>query len=126
MSKFPRRWGEHSRVLDELIWNLTSVKEDPDQVHWIMKDGVWMPHAGSHKRSMLCDLILVYHKPHDPEYTCLELKHSKRGKNRAVMQLESSENFIRKIIDPSTNKYIVRKKIVYYRGGGFTHEQVDE
>jgi hypothetical protein len=82
---------KHDYYLSELIRNLYQIEEDPRQIKWIMKDGIWLPERGNTKRGSLCDLILVYH---DGFGVPIELKGSMEKKQKAKDQLDWSRRFI--------------------------------
>ena len=99
----------HDYCLEQLIANLERVGEDLAGIAWISSDETWW-NNGIQQR--LCDLVVMYA---DMSVSLLELKGSRKKKDTASLQLESSEQFV-KLCFPDLYKGIT-KKIVYYVQG---------
>ena len=101
----------HSRALDYLVNHLNLIGEDPEGVHWIVREPVWQKN-GSVARYALCDLIIGFYDKH---LVVAELKASRDRKNEARHQLNQGEAFSRFVLAYTTR--VVQKKFVVYREG---------
>jgi len=103
----------HSKNLEYVINHLNEIGEDMIDVKWIIKEGIWVQEYSARYNPM-CDLILVNYG----DYASLvELKNSRKYRNKAIRQLESSEEFVKDcLVMP-----VFSKKIVYY-GNGLSYE----
>lgn len=109
--------GRHENYLEQLIHNLDKVGEDPKQIKWIMRDGIYMP-QDTLARNKLCDLVMAYW---DNEYSLIELKGSRSKRGKAIQQLQSGEELVRNNFQPVVN---LVKKVVYYSPEGYEWETI--
>jgi len=107
---------KHDFHLDVLINDLSLVEEKPNDIEWIMKEGIWMQ-QGSTDRLKLCDIICVYY---GQRATCLELKSSRKKRSNGIEQLYHGELFVRKNLGISK----ITKKMVYYSNKGYNWENI--
>ena len=102
---------KHNKYIDYLIDNLYEIDERPEDVEWIMKEGIWLKKYST-SRYKMCDLILFYY-PEFERITLIEVKSNRKKRDKAKIQLDSSERFVRNVLkryEPIT------KKIAYING----------
>lgn len=101
--------------MNQLIWRISCIDEDPYGIEWILRDGIWMPN-GEVRRYKLCDLICVYYDRHA---SAIELKGSKNQKRKAMVQCKYGERFAREVLGIEN----IIKKGVYYSNKGYDWER---
>lgn len=106
--------NKHDFYLDNLITNLDTVGECLFDIKWIGKNIDWFE-EGTLRKYKLCDLINIYY---DNSVSCIELKSSRSKRWRALKQLESSEEFVKYVLNYSD----ITKKFVYYNKGNYRYE----
>jgi len=105
----------HDYYLDCLVNRLHKVNEDPREIEWILKDGIWLREKRNIRRS-LCDLILVYQ---DGIAVPIELKGSMAKERKAISQLNAGHEFIEQVLHL---KSIYGKFVVYLGGDVYTYK----
>ena len=85
----------HDIHLDDLLRRLPQIGEDPNEINWIIREGIWTPHEHSKVHSVFPDLILVYQAYAVP----VELKSSFAHRDHALDQLRAGYRFIREELD---------------------------
>jgi len=104
----------HRLTLDELLGHLHIIDEDISKVEWVMREGSLYRTQGEQKP--FCDLLLGYY---DKEGCCVEVKRSKKRRNKGIEQLENGEYLMEKMgYSP------IRKKILYYNNNDLYYELI--
>lgn len=110
---------KHGFYLDELVKNLRQVGEEPRDISWIIAEGIWLKERSCMYNS-LCDLIVGYE---GFSVNLLELKGSKKKRQKALLQLGSGVDFVKNHFPTYTIKEL---KIVYYTGGQYEYESFNQ
>ena len=97
----------HEKYLEHLIARLNEVGENPREIAWIMKEGIW--YRPNHEQISMPDIIACYT---NRDFLVAELKGSKHKREKARRQIESGVKFIE--LNFPYNR-IRRKFIVYER-----------
>lgn len=102
--------ARHDKKLEDLVNNLHLIGEDIESIVWLFKDGnFYKPNTCNQRKC--CDIIAGYN---DYSVLLAELKGSKAKRDKAILQLQSSEDLINKYF---RDYYVGSKKIVYYGNG---------
>ncbi len=110
------RKRKHTIYLNRLMNSLDEIDEDPYEMDWIMREGIWY-NPNSKQQNKLCDLICVYQ---DRSVSCIELKpKDTRHRQQAIDQLYNSSYFVKNVLGYG----IIRRKIAYYENG-FSFEEL--
>ena len=107
---------EHSSSLDRLVHNLKDIKEDPNCIEWILREGIW-------EGRKFPDLILRYQSDGKFKFGYgipVELKHCKEKRKIALEQLESGRIYIQ----TKLGLPVPHGVFVIYGQNTFTHERV--
>lgn len=105
----------HEKYLERLIGRLNEVGEDPRDIAWIMKEGIW--YRSNHEQISMPDIIACYI---NKDFLVAELKGSKKKREKARKQIDSGVRFI------ETNlKYNnIRRKFIVYEQGHYYWENL--
>lgn len=106
---------KHDAYLDELVFRLTEIDENPRKIQWIMKDGIWLK-DDSLAYYKMCDLLLAYQDYIIP----VELKGSKKKRTNAIEQIISGAEFARQVLHYT----VPYGKFVVYGNQGYTTEKI--
>ena len=106
----------HDRFLEQLVGHLNMVDEVPENVSWILKEGIWLKHKSTAHRCF-CDLVLFYE---NDNVSCLELKSSPVMRHHAIEQLYSSRRFVRDCLGYE----VTCLKVVYYDPKPFSWDRI--
>ena len=82
--------SHHTLALDDLVTHLQKIDEYPDNIEWIMREGIWTPHRNT-SYSVFPDLILVYKDKHAIP---VELKSVGYSGKHHLEQLRAGRDFI--------------------------------
>lgn len=110
---------KHDDYLEDLVYNLKDIDENPKRISWIMKDGIWMPDKKAIRTSMP-DIIAKYYDGH---YLVAELKGSKKKRAKAIDQIMYGCHFL-SVEHDVRHEYIV-KKFVWYSRKGYQYEIIN-
>lgn len=98
----------HSKNLERLILNLQWINEDPLDVKWVIKEGVWRP-----KQTGFCvqmpDIIASFHSG---KFLVAELKHTYAKLSKAQAQIYNGARFLIENYGASRDR-ITGKFVVY-------------
>ena len=82
--------NNHTYALDDLVAHLQKVNEYPDNIQWIMREGIWTPDIDNTYK-VFPDLILVYN---NDRAVPVELKSINYKGKHHIDQLEAGRDFI--------------------------------
>src|SRR3990167_10114113 len=112
MKKLNLREQKHNSWLETIVNHLNLIGEEPDEVAWVMKNGIWQKEdrTGFH---FMPDIILEYHRigGNLRDYLIVEFKHSRKHKQKAYQQIESGKAFLEEFHDATRHE--IRGKFVY-------------
>ena len=86
--------NNHRYHLDHLVDNLQIIGEDPHDIAWVMKEGVWL-RDNSTNRNKFCDIIAVYQ---NGLAVPIELKSSNADLVYAQVQIDQGRMFIEDVL----------------------------
>ncbi len=104
----PHERTPHEFYLESLISRIHEIGEDPRNIDWIMKEGIW--YRPNHEQSSMPDIIACYK---NKDFLVAELKGSKNQRSKARGQIESGVRFVESHMDYNR---IFKKFVVYDRG----------
>ena len=107
----------HNYYLNNLIYNLDKIDEDLSKVNWVFRDGIWFKDRAKQRES-LCDLVLV---TYDKMAIPIELKSSRKKRQKAVHQIYQGRDFINNVLELPCEY----GKFVIYENDGFKYETID-
>jgi hypothetical protein len=116
----------HREKLEELVHNLNLAGEGSDPIHYIIKEGIWIPSRDFHA-STFPDILVIYHptKRHRDGYGVpIELKTGHNplaDRHKAISQLRAGSQFISNVL----NKQVIRGKYVFLENNEFRYEYVN-
>lgn len=84
----------HDYFLEKLIYHLSEIDENQNEIEWIMKDGVWQK-RGLNQNHSLCDLLVGYFGGFGVP---IELKGSVKKKSKAKKQIISGREFLEDVL----------------------------
>jgi hypothetical protein len=111
-----RRVDFHAEHLDKLVRNLTIIDEDPTEIEWIIKEGIWF-RPNSIQYRTLCDGLIGYS---DGTGSVFELKGDRGKRQHALKQIHSGFQMLEEVYG-RTSRY--GKLVIYYQGN-FKYETI--
>lgn len=83
----------HSKALDYIVQHFFAIGEDPRNINWVMREGIWMPKNTDYL--VFPDFILGFA---NKQAVPVEYKSMKSHKDHALIQLESGKRFIKDVL----------------------------
>lgn len=101
--------------LERLISRIEEIDEDPNEIDWIMKEGIW--YRPNHEQISMPDIIACYR---NKDFLVAELKGNKKQRGKARFQINSGVDFVVANFQPNR----IYKKFVVYDHGRYYWEML--
>lgn len=92
--KYYKKKMKHTKALDYIVSHLYAIDENPRDVKWIIREGIWMP-GNSVDYTMFPDFIIGFG---NREAIPIEYKSMRKHKDHALVQLQSGKKFIEDVL----------------------------
>jgi hypothetical protein len=105
----------HEQYLERLVSRLDEIDEEPKNIAWIMKEGIWFrPNC---EQISMPDIIACYR---NKDFLVAELKGSRKKREKARYQIDCGVRFV----ELNLNFNRIFKKFVVYDQGSYYWERL--